>query len=1058
MLSFFATLMSSIAKRNAASLVFLGLLLVGSSSSLAAQSLPSSDSPLRIAIGTVPEPLLIRSDEAPPRGLIPEFWRVWSRFAERDIEIVVFDTNGEARGAVRRGDADFLASLPITHLPEEGLALTLPYARLTQGLVTEQQDLRVEEIEGQILRYQAEVTETEAAALLTGLEVRSLEATSGRFAEMFEVSSAPVLTPSMRMSLSRMQREGVSDDLYVVPFSSRFIFAATATGRSDLVELFNRYLAMIPDSVLEGIGGPEGNFGLPPFFLPSRDRFELSPEEVEWLQGHPVVRLGASPWEPLTIVDEAGRYTGIAIETLRETLARLGVYLIVVGNDDWETIVKQASTGAIDGLGFTAPRPEANFLYTDPILDAPVVAVNRANDPFFGSLDELPDGRIVIPVDYGLLARLRQLHSPRLQFLVSSSSQASARMVSRGDADVMIDFLPNAQRAIRSQGITNLKSAARLDETTPTLATALRPDWPALVGLMNRAAATRSRDEQIRLFERFMTPEPQFHRTGLYVLIGALLLTILALSAAAAVRRRRTGLLLRASEELLRRAERVSNSGSWKLDRRTGEVVFSAESHRLFGWPSETRELPFEDYCKLYQPAAQEMLRAAIGSADSSDAPFVLALSEGERSHRCSVEAVGEWQVIGTLTDVTREERERRERQRLEAQIHQTERLDALGRLAGGIAHDFNNILAVGLANAELAKLDLSEEHPALQSVEEFIKASIRGKELVQQIQVFGRRKNPERRRIDLSDNVRAVVGLLRASLPPSIEVSADLLDSPLWVNASTTEIDRALMNLGINAGQAMPNGGQLRFVVRRERVEQLRTASTGILEPGDYSVVEVTDSGVGIDAEHMPHIFEPYFTHRVDGDGTGLGLSIVHGTIVDHGGHLEVVSDPARRERGTTTVFTIHLPEALAEPVAQGDLIREEKAVFEPAGSGEQVLLIDDEEALVESNRKLFEKLGFEVSAHTHPRAALREFRDAPQSFALVVTDLLMPDLSGVDVARAIKEARADCPVVLTTGYAAEHDLSNAPVDAIVDKPVPADQWARVFRETLPKAVKAAV
>ena len=234
-------------------------------------------------------------------------------------------------------------------------------------------------------------------------------------------------------------------------------------------------------------------------------------------------------------------------------------------------------------------------------------------------MDELLEGRVAMPADYGLLQRLQGLYSPRLQFIPTTSSEESARLVSQGDADVMIDFLPSAQLAIRSQNITNLKAAANLDNLSPQLATALRSDWPALVNLLNRAAATRSMDEQTRLFERFQAPVPSSNKTGLYILIGALLLTILALAGSAAVRRRRTGRLLRESEELLRRAERVSHSGSWKLDRRTRDLLFSAESHRLFDWQSGTNRLSFQEYCELYDSASQEALRLAVESAAAGD-------------------------------------------------------------------------------------------------------------------------------------------------------------------------------------------------------------------------------------------------------------------------------------------------------------------------------------------------------------------------------------------------------------------------------------------------------
>jgi PAS domain S-box-containing protein len=365
--------------------------------------------------------------------------------------------------------------------------------------------------------------------------------------------------------------------------------------------------------------------------------------------------------------------------------------------------------------------------------------------------------------------------------------------------------------------------------------------------------------------------------------------------------------------------------------------------------------------------------------------------------------------LLGITRDITERKHAEEARLRLEAQLTQAHKMEAIGTLAGGIAHDFNNILGAIIGNVELATQDVGVAHPATGSLHEIRKAAQRAKGLVQQILAFTRQQALERRVVALRPLIEETAKLLRATLPASAELSVRCADDVPNVLADPVQVEQILLNLVTNAWHALEGRpGAIAIDLRACSVESGSAGARPGVKAGSYARISVSDTGHGMDEATLQRIFDPFFTTKAPGLGTGLGLSVVHGIVSGYGGAIEVASTP---RRGTT--FDLYFPAATGrmEPARakQAGVLR---------GEGQHILYLDDEEALVLLSTRLFERLGYRVSGYTKAPDALAAFRAAPDSFDIAVTDYSMPGASGLDVARDLLEVRADLPIVLASGY----------------------------------------
>jgi PAS domain S-box-containing protein len=358
--------------------------------------------------------------------------------------------------------------------------------------------------------------------------------------------------------------------------------------------------------------------------------------------------------------------------------------------------------------------------------------------------------------------------------------------------------------------------------------------------------------------------------------------------------------------------------------------------------------------------------------------------------------------VVGSTRDITA-------RKRLEEQLRQAHKMEAIGTLAGGIAHDFNNILAAIGGYTELAQLTLTGNPGVRESLEAVSQAVKRAADLVRQILTVGHEQPPTRKAILLQPVVAECIRLLRANTPPAIELELTVAPDAPTVLADETQIHQILMNLGVNARHAMKGRpGRIEMNLERCVVDEVHAAVQPQLRPGLYARVSVSDTGCGMDSTTLKRIFEPFFTTKATGEGTGLGLAVVHGIMDSHDGAITVYS-----HLGEGTVFHLYFPANTGDAV-----IAAADSGSVPRGHGERVLFVDDEDLLVRLGEKTLLALGYEVEIVTKPEVALALVRADPMRFALVITDQAMPGMNGLQLAKEIQSVRADLPVILTTGY----------------------------------------
>jgi two-component system, cell cycle sensor histidine kinase and response regulator CckA len=401
--------------------------------------------------------------------------------------------------------------------------------------------------------------------------------------------------------------------------------------------------------------------------------------------------------------------------------------------------------------------------------------------------------------------------------------------------------------------------------------------------------------------------------------------------------------------------------------------------------------------------------------------------------------------LIPSVQRELRESEERKQRQRLEEQVHQLQRFEAIGRLAGGVAHDFNNVIGAIMGWADLGAR-AAEQGSDLQ--DKFVKIrsqADRASGLTRQLLAFARRQMLQPCNTNLNELAKEEISLLRNVIGERIEICMMLADDLKIIWADPGQIEQVLMNLCLNARDAMPNGGKLLIetenVALGEDYQQLHPYA----RPGPYVLLKVLDSGSGMDAETLAHIFEPFFTTKEIGRGTGLGLATVYGIVKQHKGFIDVDSTP-----GEGTAFRVYLP------LGNGPAVQQEKTTIGTLrGGSERILIAEDNDGLREAAQEILRSLGYQVVTAKDGEEAVHAFERHAHEIDLVFLDVVMPKLNGPEAYLKMATLRPGMPVIFTTGYATETNLipiRTREKSAVLEKPYGSHRLAQKLREKLDK------
>jgi PAS domain S-box-containing protein len=538
------------------------------------------------------------------------------------------------------------------------------------------------------------------------------------------------------------------------------------------------------------------------------------------------------------------------------------------------------------------------------------------------------------------------------------------------------------------------------------------------------------------------------------------------------------------SEERLKLALEASRQAVWDWNLVTKVVEWSERAKTLFGFEPDA-EVTYDQFLERVQPDDRDRLRSGVMKAleqkqeyddevrivwpdgtihwltakgrvfyDETGKPVRMVgvgsdITERKQMEEALREAHDELELrvqertaqLSTAYEVLRAEMQ--ERQRIEQQLRESQKMEAIGTLAGGIAHDFNNILAAIIGFTEMVIDDVSDKRDVQQRMEQVLKAGLRGRELVRQILTFSRKSKAEYRVVTLGPLIRETFRLLRASLPTSISMSLNLEADADAVYADPSQIQQVLMNLCTNAAYAMrETGGKLEISLGRVTLgpgDPLPEADT---TPGEYVVISVRDTGIGMDEAVKEHIFEPFFTTKPREHASGLGLSVVYGIVKSHKGSVMVLS-----QSGKGSVFRVFLPKA-----DMVDSSQEEASGPVPHGN-QRILFIDDEEILAEMGRSMLERLGYNVVVQTDSTEALRDFAEHPDEFDLIITDQTMPKMTGVTLAEKLLQIRPRIPIILCTGYSdlvSEETARARGIRELVMKPLARKEMVEVIHRVL--------
>jgi two-component system cell cycle sensor histidine kinase/response regulator CckA len=472
---------------------------------------------------------------------------------------------------------------------------------------------------------------------------------------------------------------------------------------------------------------------------------------------------------------------------------------------------------------------------------------------------------------------------------------------------------------------------------------------------------------------------------------------------------------LRESEQRLELALTGADLGLWDWNLKTGKAVWSARMQGILGYTQKGVDSDLRSWKRQVHPDDWPHVSEVLNRHLEGMTTFF----EVQYRNRCEsggwkwIQARGKvveydeegnpFRMTGTALDIT-------ESKRLQEQLIHSQKMEAIGTLAGGIAHDVNNLLQIVLGQADMILLQKGMDERLAKSVEAIRRAARNGAELVKRILAFSRQAETETRPVSLSDEVRRVGELLRRTIPRMINIEMALVEDVRMIQADPSQLEQILLNLAVNATDAMPDGGRLILETRNETIREEYCRIHPEAKPGKYVLLTVSDTGQGMEKQVSDRIFEPFFTTKQPGEGTGLGLSMVFGIVKSHRGHINCYSEP-----GVGTTFKIYFP------VAQVDMALAIQDTIEmPPGGIETLLLVDDEEAVRTLGAEMLESAGYTVLTAANGREGLKVYGQNKDQISLVILDLVMPEMSGRKCLEELLKMDPTAKVLIASGYAA--------------------------------------
>ncbi len=789
------------------------------------------------------------------------------------------------------------------------------------------------------------------------------------------------------------------------------------------------------------------------------EKVVLTNTEKKWLEEHPVIQVASdSAWAPMEFVDKDGNYKGIAIDYLRIIEKKLGIRFEIVKDQPWHQLLDQTKKRAIDMFTCVAPTTErGNYLsFTSPYITSPVVIFSRTEVPFIGNIAGLKGKKVAVVKGYAMDEILSRDH-PEITLISVPDIQTALEMLESGNVFAYVGNLIVTSHHISQKGNYLVKVAGE----TPyelSLGMACRNDWPVFANILQKGLDSINTEERNRIYRNWIsiTYEHGFDYSLIWKIVGG---GVLILSMFVFLNRRlkyeveKQTAALKLSEEQYKLLADNAADVIWTMDTSEKMTYISPAVKELRGVTPE--EAMAESLPEKFTPVSLKKVREIFAKKGQLDTPAIFEAKQPcidgstvwvEINVRNFIDESGNRiGLIGTSRNITERKQAEEEKKELEKQLQQTQKMESIGTLAGGIAHDFNNILSAIFGYAELVMANLPPESDNYEMQEQVVQAANRAKDLVKQILLFSRQADQEIRPVQPHLIIKEALKLVRSSIPSTIEIKQNVPVDCGSILADPTQIHQIIMNLCTNAYHAIPGvGGVLAVSLSKTEITKEDISSTNLeLDPGQYFKLEVADTGHGIDHQTIEKIFNPYFTTKPKGKGTGLGLSVVHGIVKTCGGQIKVYSEPGQ---GTN----IHIYFPIYE--SEGDTIAVQTESYLPTGK-ETILVVDDEKQILNMMKKTLESLGYKVVAHADSQESLKSFKADANNFDLVITDMTMPHMTGLQLTEQLFAIRPKMPIMLCSGFSeliSEEKALALGIRKFLTKPIIRTQLAKAIREVL--------
>jgi PAS domain S-box-containing protein len=790
----------------------------------------------------------------------------------------------------------------------------------------------------------------------------------------------------------------------------------------------------------------------------------LTPAEQAWVAAHPVIRIQMSTSSPPFEFRENGVWKGMAYDYLQAAAARLGLRIVPTGIP-WSEALTQVQQGQGVDLLLAVTRSrerEQQMLLTSTYLAFPQVIFASQQHPFISGLPDLTHASLVVENDYVMTEWLKR-DLPLARIALRTDTGSCLEAVSNGQAEAYVGNLAVASYLIEQQGLVNLNVVAPSGYGDEEFSMGIRRDWPELVALLDRAIAAMPPEEHQEIRRKWLAVRYDYGLRSSDIVKWVLIVAGIALVFIVQLRlmvNQRTAELKReiarrrTEEQHLSEAQRIAHLGSWTHDLASDAMTMSEETYRIFGLAPGT-PVTFAGVTRAVHAEDRELLlahHAAALSGTGNEAEFRIVRPDGGIRHlmkRCRAVNDADGRMVGLegiVLDITERKQAETERARLEQSIQHSEKLRVIGQLASGIAHDFNNQLAGITGYADMLKNALARSkdetgNKCRRYTDGILVAASRAAAITTQLRIFSRRDELAKTPTDLHVLIRECTDLVSRGFGAGVTVDLQLAATRSLVLGNAAQLETALVNLAINARDAMPTGGQLGFTTAVVELDECPSGGPGFeLIPGSYLHIAVSDTGCGMDATVRSRLFEPFFTTKEVGKGTGLGLANVYGCVKHHRGAITVDSEPGRG-----SCFHLYLPLATGEAA-----VAPEAGTISGSGT---ILLVEDNDMLRRMAAEMLDSLGYHVVEAADGVIALELFRAQHASIDLALVDMVMPNLDGRQTIAELRRIAPDLRVLLCSGsFRSGPAQQIAEADGFLQKPFEMHQLSRLVAETLAK------